>query len=308
MKKYFILFVGIAFVFPIMAFGATNIMSDHSNPLLGYLNEAAYKDTINWSKKKTAPWFVDRFKISAGFFAATTTTDIELGNSAGGPIGSKIDFEKDLGLKRNVETFLANFQWRISRRWRMDFSYYQLNRSSSKSLERTINFGDHTYNVNATVSSFFNNTIYRASFGYAILAKPTAELGLLIGAHTLQSSLGVGLTAGGAGVAYKDNFNFTAPLPDFGIWGGVALSKRFALNGEFDYLSVAAGNFKGEIVGYNAELSFKALKQLDLSLGYTGFNFAIDANTDNQNAHVGWGYNGPSLTVDFRFGHNNWKH
>jgi hypothetical protein len=306
MRKYFILFIGMALVFPMIALGASNIISGSSN--LNSLNESSYKDSINWSKKKTAPWFVDRFKIGAGFFAANTTTDIKLGNTSGGSVGSDIDFEKDLGMKRNVETFLANFQWRISRRWRMDFSYYQLNRTSSKTLERTINYGDHTYNVSATVSSYFNNTIYRASFGYAILAKPNAELGLLIGAHTLQSSMGIGVTAGGAGVAYNDNFNFTAPLPDFGIWGGVALSKRLALNGEFDYLSIAAGDFKGEIVGYNASLSFKALKQLDLSLGYTGFNFKIDANTNNQNAHIGWGYNGPSLTADFRFGHNNWKH
>ena len=308
MRKYILHIVLVALVAPFSAFGAYHINNSNSTNIVGSMSQSANKDTINWSKQKTAPWFVDRFKIGAGFFAATTTTDIELGNSTGGPIGSKIDFEKDFGLKRNVETFMANFQWRISRRWRMDFSYYQLNRSASKNLERTVNFGDHTYNVNATVSSFFNNTIYRASFGYAILAKPNAELGLLIGAHTLQSSIGVGLNAGGAGLSYKDNFNFTAPLPDFGIWGGVALSKRLALNGEFDYLSISAGNFKGEIVGYNAALTFKALKQLDLSLGYTGFNFAIDANTNNQNAHVGWGYNGPSLTVDFRFGRNNWKH
>lgn len=308
MKKYILQILLTTFVVPITAFAASHIETDHSNLVNNIVSQTPYRDSINWSKKKTAPWFVDRFKIGAGFFAATTTTDIKLGNTSGGSIGSDIDFEKDLGLKRNVETFLANFQWRISRRWRMDFSYYQLNRSSSKTLERTINYGDHTYNVAATVSSYFNNTIYRASFGYAILAKPNAELGLLIGAHTLQSSMGVGLVAGGAGAAYKDNFNFTAPLPDFGIWGGVALSKRLALNGEFDYLSIAAGDFKGEIVGYNAALSFKALKQLDLSLGYTGFNFSIDANTNHQNAHIGWGYNGPSLTVDFRFGHNNWKH
>jgi hypothetical protein len=308
MRKYCIQNFVAAFLLPMAVLGAPHLSSSNSNMMQSSFSQTANKDTINWSKQKTAPWFVDRFQIGAGFFAAQTTTDIKLGKSSGGSIGSDIDFEKDLGFKREVQTFMANFQWRISRRWRMDFSYYQLNRSSAKTLERTINFGDHTYNVSATVSSYFNNSIYRASLGYAILSKPTAELGLLIGAHTLQSSIGVGLTAGGAGVAYNDNYNFTAPLPDFGLWGGIALSKRLALNGEFDYLSIAAGQFKGEIVGYNASLTFKALKQLDLALGYTGFNFKIDANTNNQNAHLGWGYHGPSLTANFRFGRNNWKH
>ena len=307
MRNYFLLLVLVAFVCPMFAMSATEPQNLISGKQLTETS-STYKDTINWSKKKTSPWFVDRFSLSAGFFAATTTTDIKLGNSGGGNFGSNIDFEKDLGMKRNVETFILDLQWRISRRWRMDFSYYQLNRSSSKTLERSFNFGDNVYNVSANVSSFFNNSIYRVSWGYAILAKPTYELGLLIGAHTLQSSMGLGVTAGGAGLSYKDNFNFTAPLPDFGIWGGVALSKRFALNGEFDYLSIAAGDVKGEIVGYNASLLFNATKHLDLTLGYTGFDFKLDANTNNQSAHIGWGYHGPSVSAQLRFGHNNWNH
>jgi hypothetical protein len=254
-----------------------------------------------------APWFVDRFKLGAGFFNATTSTDNAIGNNSG-VSGSRIDFENDLGLKRDVGTFLANFQWRISRRWRMDISYEQLNRSSTATLQRTINFGDNTYNLNANISSFFNNTIYRVSWGYAILAKHTAELGLLIGTHTLQTNIGIGLTSGGVGVAYSDNYKLTAPLPDLVFWGGAAIGKRWALNGEFDYLTITTGNIKGDIVGYNAALNFKATQHIDLSLGYTGFNFTIDANNNKQSGHIGWGYNGPSLTANIRFGHNNWNH
>jgi hypothetical protein len=307
MKKYFLYFLIAVFVLPISASCSSILESENISGFINTSNSMAYRDSIQWNKKKTAPWFVDRFKIGAGFFSATTTTDIAIGNNSGA-LGSRIDFEKDLGLKKNVGTFMANFQWRISRRWRMDISYYQLNRSTSTTLQRNFDFGDHTYNVDAKVSSFFNNTIYRVSWGYAILAKPTAELGLLLGTHTLQTNIGIGLTAGGAGVAYNDNYNLTAPLPDLGIWGGVALGKRWALNGEFDYLTITTGNIKGDIVGYNASLNFKATNHFDLSLGYTGFDFTIDANNNKQSGHIGWGYHGPSFTANIRFGHNNWNH
>ncbi|MEI8075035.1 MAG: hypothetical protein WCH78_09820 [Bacteroidota bacterium] len=307
MRKCFLLSLLITFTFPMLAMSAVSF-SDNGKNLMAISHESSFSDTINWSKKKTAPWFVDRFKISAGLFAATTTTDIKLGASGGGSIGTDIDFEKDLGLKRNVETFIGNFQWRLSRRWRMDFSFYQLNRSATKTLERTVIFGDNTYNVTANVNTFFNTTIYRVSIGYAILAKPTYELGLLLGTHTLQSKMGLGISAGGAGVSFSDNFKFTAPLPDLGIWGGVVLSKKLSLNGEFDYLSIAAGNVKGRIVGYNASLLFNVAKHFDLAIGYTGFDFSLDENANNQSAHIGWGYRGPSITGNFRFGHNNWKH
>jgi hypothetical protein len=307
MKKQLLLSFITAIIFPIASFSAVINKGSSLAALHTNLNLVDYKDTIQWSKQKTAAWFVDRFKLGAGFFNATTTTEIAIGNNSGS-IGSNIDFEKELGLQRNTGTFMANFQWRISRRWRMDVSYYQLNRSASATLQRTINFGDNTYNVSANVSSFFNNTIYRVSWGYAILAKPTAELGLLIGTHTLQTNIGIGLTAGGAGVAYKDNYNLTAPLPDFGIWGGLSLAKRWALNGEFDYLTITTGNIKGDIVGYNASLNFKATQHFDLLLGYTGFNFSVDANKGTQSGHIGWGYHGPSVTANIRFGHNNWRH
>jgi len=307
MKKHLSIIFLTVVAFPILGNCSFVLSEINQVNLVSRSNSIDYKDTIQWNRKKTAPWFVDRFKLGAGFFSATTTTDIAIGNNSGA-LGSRIDFEKDLGLKRNVGTFMANFQWRISRRWRMDVSYYQLNRSANVSLQRSFDFGDNTYNVNANVSSFFNNTIYRVSWGYAIIAKPTAELGLLLGTHTLQTNIGIGVISGGAGVAYKDNYNLTAPLPDLGIWGGVALGKRWALNGEFDYLTITTGNVKGDIVGYNASLNFKATQHLDLSLGYTGFNFTIDADNNAQSGHIGWGYNGPSFTANIRFGHNNWNH
>jgi hypothetical protein len=70
-------------------------------------------------------------------------------------------------------------------------------------LQRIFDFLDNTYNVNANVSSFFNNTIYRVSWGYAIIAKPTAELGLLLGTHTLQTNIGIGVISGGSELLIK---------------------------------------------------------------------------------------------------------
>src|SRR4051794_19988860 len=52
-----------------------------------------------------APWFVERFKIFAGVLFPLSNTSIEV-SSHNGDVGTDIDFEDDLGLKRNTETFL----------------------------------------------------------------------------------------------------------------------------------------------------------------------------------------------------------
>ncbi len=276
-----------------------------SNKVMG--QSAPASDSIKGNNHKLAPWFVERCRLSAGYMSAVNNTDIKVGATIGG-VGTDIDFEKDLGFDKQIGTFMVNFQWRISRRSRFDFSYLQFNRSSTKTLDRTIQFGDNTYNVSANVSSFFNTTIYRASWGYALLAKPKAELGFLIGTHTLQTSVGMGIKTAAGSLTSNQNFNFTAPLPDLGIWGGVSLNNRLALNGEFNYLAINTGDVSGQIVGYNAVLMYQATKHVDLSLGYTGFNFKVDANVNSNKAHIGWGYNGPSITAGFSFGKKAWAH
>ena len=65
-------------------------------------------------EKIIVPWFVERFKISAGGFYVVNRTNIQVGIN--GMDATPIDAEKDLGLHKEVGTFLANFQWRQTRR------------------------------------------------------------------------------------------------------------------------------------------------------------------------------------------------
>jgi hypothetical protein len=262
-------------------------------------------DSIANSGLAKAPWFVERFKVGVGFFGPANNTVIRLGGSNGSP-GTSIDFENDLGFNTTVSTFAANVEWRSSRRSKFSLDYYQLNRSSSKTLQKQINFGDDVYNINATVSSFFNNSVFRFSWGYALLSKPKAELGLQMGIHTMQTSMGIGLAAGGVGVSASEDFGFTAPLPNLGVWGGYALSNRFAFKGEFSYLSLNTGNVNGKIVSYQAALTYRLLPKFDVIVGYSGFNFEIDAKTEKRAAGITWGYNGPSVTLNYSFGKKRW--
>ncbi len=278
---------------------STVIMENATAPVVN----AKYNDDA--PTKKVAPWFVNRFRFSAGFMYADNNTEISLGNSSGS-IGTSVDFEKDLGFDKRVNTFLGNFQWRINRRWRFDFSYYQLNRNASKQIQKTINFGDSTYNFNANVNSYFNNNIYRVSWGYAILSKPKYEVGLLLGFHTMQTDLGIGINSTAGNVNKNESITFTAPLPDLGIWGGFAIGKRIAFNGEISYLSISAGEFKGSILSYNATAMLRLTKHIDFSLGYSGFDFTLDATFDKQITHIGWGYKGPSIALAYSILSKKW--
>ena len=165
---------------------------------------------VNEKEKIVLPWFVERFKLSAGAFYVVNNTNIQVtlkDNS-----GTNVDFEKDLGLDRKIGTFLANFQWQVSRRSRVLLNYFNVNRSSDHTLDRDIVFGDNTYHANSNVHSFFNTTIFQFSYGYAILSKPTYEAGLSIGTHIIKGNSGISTNNENAGVNSQSSFGFTHPF------------------------------------------------------------------------------------------------
>ena len=269
---------------------------------------AQNKDTTaHISDAKVAPWFVERFRLTAGGFLAVNNTSVQVGVK-GGAGGTDIDFEKDLGYSQSVFTFLANFQWRISRRSRLNLNYYNIPRNSTHTLDKEIIFKDSVYPVNATVKSFFNTAIYQFSYGYAILAKPRYELGVLIGAHIVGAKAGISLQTAIGGSNRNTDFGFTAPLPDLGLWGGYAITDRIAVNFDADYLALTVNDIKGSILAYNVLFLYRVLPQLDVSLGYSGLNFKVTATKPDLEGQFKWGYNGPYLGATFNFGKRSWTH
>jgi hypothetical protein len=261
-------------------------------------------DTV-LSAKKVAPWFVERFKLSAGGFYVINKTNIQVGTN--NMAGTDIDFEKDLGMNKEVGTFLADFQWRISRRSRITLNYYDINRSSNHTLTKDISFEGDTYPINASVHSFFNTDIYQVSYGYAILSKPTYEAGLFIGTHIVGAKAGISSNGVNTGIV-NNNFGFTAPLPDIGLWGGWAISNRLALNLDVSYFALTANNNSGRLLAFNMTFTYKLIKQLDLSLGYSGLDFKVNTTKKDVTGDFKWGYNGPVLAVNFSFGKKSWTH
>jgi hypothetical protein len=267
---------------------------------------AQTKDTTT-KNKLVAPWWVEKFKLSAGFFLPINSTKVQVGAN-GQAEGTNIDFEKDLGFGAAIATFAADFQWRISRRSRINLAYFNMKRSNTHTLQKDITFDSTTYHVNSSVEVFFNTAIYQFSYGYAIIEKPTYELGVSIGAHTVGSKSGISLVGVNVGLSKSNDFGFTAPLPDLGIWGGYAFSSRFAANLDFSYLSLTVNNINGSVVAYNLVFTYKLLRQLDIALAYTGLNFDVKTNHKNVNGEFKWGYNGPSLGATFSFGKKSWEH
>jgi hypothetical protein len=269
-----------------------------------------HQDSLTTKEKKKelkAPWFVDKFKVSAGAFVPISSTDITVSATGqNGTIGTEINFEDDLGFNNSSWTFLGDIQYRLTRRSRFDLSFIRVNRNSTKTLQKDLIFDEDTFHVNNKTSAFFNSGIYRFSYGYSILTNTKFEVGLLIGFHILNSNAGLSSIGTSTNIAVSKDFGFTAPLPDFGVWGGYAFSDRWSAHGEFNYFSITVGDIGGRIIGGQLNVTYRAYKKLDISAGYNGLNFNVDITKTHAYGNLKWGYNGPSLVVSYSFGEKSW--
>lgn len=300
MKKLFTLLVISLFWFSAQAQTTAEIPAETTLPTLQNNNDL--EDLQDYDVNEL-PWHARRFKFTAGAFFPLNNTQVQVGRNST-DTGTEIDLEDDLGFSKSSVSFLSTFEWRISRRSRLGFEYFNLDRTSSKTLERDITFGDNTYNVNARISAYFNVQIARIAYGYAFLSKPKYEAGLLIGSHVMFVDLGLRLEGEGQSVEYRDSFNFTAPLPDVGVWGEFVLGKRFGLYVNANYLAIKIDNIDGRILSYNLSLLYNVHKNFSLTAGYTGLNFKIDTVRERLNGYLKWGYNGPTLTAAYTFGNH----
>ncbi|MFD1604735.1 hypothetical protein ACFSJW_15090 [Flavobacterium artemisiae] len=298
MKKLFIFFVLTLFWIPVKAqTGADIILSESLS------NTKTKSDAFQDGYADDLPWHARRFKVTAGAFFPVNNTEVQVGSNNGN-FGNLIDFEKDLGFNKSTVSFFGTFEWRISRRSRLGAEYYYLSRNSTKTLQKEIEFRDHVYPINATVSAFMDNHIGRITYGYAFISKPKYEIGALIGAHVLFGDVGMRLEGATIDAEYRDNYDFTAPLPDIGLWGEVVLGRKVGLYANVNYFAIKVDDFDGRLFSYNLSILYNVYQNFSLQAGYTGLNVRVDMERERLNGFFKWGYNGPTLTATYSFGNH----
>ncbi|MHA3789436.1 hypothetical protein ACX0HA_14590 [Flavobacterium hauense] len=259
------------------------------------------KKELSDNDAEKLPWHARRFRIMAGTFFPVNNTNVRVAGNNGN-VATDIDLEDDLGFKDNTTSFYANAMWRASKRSRFELEYFNLNRETTKTLQKEITFRDNTYEVNATVNAHFNTTIIRFAYGYSILCKPKYEVGLLVGTHLMFIDMGIGLDTNNVNLDKSDKFEVTAPLPDLGIWSEVVITKRLGLYVNANYLSAKVDNIKGKILSYNVSLLYNVYQNFSLTAGYSGLDIDIDIMRPRLNGSLEWGYNGPSIAATYSFG------
>ena len=241
------------------------------------------------------PALQDRFWLGAGAFFPQTNTQASLASNRTG-VGTTVDFEDALDLERSktVPGFVG--RWRIGERWRIDAEYFQLNRTSERTVDRQITWGDQTIPVNANVQTKFNFSDLRVSAGYSFFRRKDKELGVGIGLH--MAAYDVSLTTANFGSEGED---VLAPLPVLSIYGQFALTDTWAVGSRLDRFTLSYDKYEGSITSLALDILYQPFRHVGFGAGYRALAIRAEVQGDNATLRMRQTFQGPLLFMNLSF-------
>jgi hypothetical protein len=246
----------------------------------------------------------DVFWGELSWFYPTINSTARLDVTATSRPGSVITLEDDLDLDERKSTPYLQLGMRLGERWRLEFEYYDLSRSATKTLARTIDWGDTTFPVGVTVDTTFDTTIYRFTGGYSFVRDAASEVGVGFGLHItdFQTALaGTGNGPSGTNTFHNEKRDALVPLPTAGLYGTYKFTDQLSVRGRVDLLSFKYDEYDGRLVNWMAALDWRFAKNWGAGIGYRYVDYKLEAESSDFRGEINYKFKGPTLFLNAAF-------
>lgn len=229
------------------------------------------------------PW--KTWEFSLGTYLMTHDASLRVDSDTLGR-GTEIDLENDLGYDKTLDTFRFDADWRFLPRHRASFSVYRYSRDATRTIDRTIQFGDQVFVIDTTVTSEFDMTVYKASYAYSVIQNAKFDLGLSAGAHVMDFKTSVAATGLGA----SESAELLAPLPVLGMRGTWAITPTVFLKGNVDVFAISVDDTRGRFTDALVALEYNAFEHFGFGVGYNRVYMNVEADGDKFKGEAGAGF------------------
>jgi hypothetical protein len=229
--------------------------------------------------------FARGFGYVGAFFVTQTNTEIRL-FSTDVPLGTRLNLEKDLGLRDSFTVPRMTLGWRFGKRHILTGGYYDLSRDGFKRLERTIELPrDNDLDVGLEVATRFKTRIAKLQYTYLFHRDKKVTLG--VGAGLFVASLGAELTLTGnvgskQGSATALDESVTAPLPVFGLRLTYKITTKWGLFASSDWFLLSyRDEYKGILSDTQVYAAHRTFKHVGFAAGINIQTFDIELDDDD---------------------------
>lgn len=214
-----------------------------------------------------------RASLSLGV-AAYSNFDTTLRVDSDALIGTVIDLEDTFGVDDSSTVARFDGYYSFSRRHRLDFSYYDLGRDGTRTVQDDINFGEITIPAGSGVETSFDTSIIKLAYRYNFVADTRTVIGASFGLHTMGLDVRMKTVTG----TLSESFRQALPLPVFGLHGEYALSEKWRLLASIELLRIDLDPFQGYLADQRLSLEHDTWKHFGWGIGTN--SFTIDAEAD----------------------------
>jgi hypothetical protein len=221
------------------------------------------------------PW--EKFSVQAGAFFAALDDKVTVGGEG---TGVAIDVEQVLGLDAHNTVFRVGGLYRFGeeRRHRADLQYFYFNRDASKVIGQDILVDNVTIAAGTPVDTTFNFQILKAAYSYSFFQDDRMDLAASIGLFVMPIKFELSAPGLGSG---QGTFDFTAPLPVFGLRGDFAITPRWFLRSSVEFFYLEYKTFSGGLVDMNLALEYNPWKNFGFGLGFENFKIRLVAEDED---------------------------
>ena len=247
----------------------------------------------------------DRFQIDTGYFRISANTVLRYN---AGPGSGDIDFERDLGVNQDADTFWLDATWRVGRRHQLKLAYTKLDRQRGDyTLQRDFSWGGQTYNAGLSASTSTGSDILGGYYRFALVRNDRYEIGPTVGVGYLSLNARIEATGtvsgpGGSESRSLDERASTGSMT--GAVGGYAQAwpaKRLALYADFLYIKVSPGDSEASVTDWRAGANYYFTRNVGLGAQYKHYRYSYDRGVLVSKLGGEITYEGGQLFLSFLF-------
>ncbi|MFT5140131.1 MAG: hypothetical protein ACI9H8_001569 [Lysobacterales bacterium] len=238
----------------------------------------------------------EKFLIEIGSLSTNTDTVISV-DGAGGNLGTSVDLENDLGYETGKQINRVNFRYRFTDKHSVKYAFFQLNRSTSRMINRNIIVGDTTYQVNANLSSRFDYSLHSISYGYSLFSNDDSKLDLLGGLYYIKT----GFSISEASLGSTESTDAAAPLPLIGLNYEKELNDEWNLSAAVTIFKLSYDDYDGTVIDNRVRIDYQFTERFGLGLAYNWEKLNVGVSNSTGKADFDMTSNGLELSAVLRF-------
>ncbi|MGH1472511.1 MAG: DUF481 domain-containing protein [Cellvibrionaceae bacterium] len=240
----------------------------------------------------------NRVNIYLSAYRPKIDTSIRLDSEAL-DFGTVINLEDSTALEDRKTLGALSVSYRMSKKFWLDFSHFELSRSGSRRLEGEIRFGEEQFEVDELIETQFNVDITRLGIGYAFYNTSDLSVSITSGLHVTQFEVGIAAT----GREAEESAEETAPLPYVGIGLDYRISNSWSVGGQAEFFGIELNDVDGALTNATFALGYKFSRHLSFGAGYNYYQLKVssDSLADGLSGEFEYTYGGPLVFVRLGF-------